>query len=129
MTSVGGKAAKTAAEEVVNIGTGMVSQVVGKKKKSDDGGDLDVMRKKSEQEDRERVKMWRKKLLAHRAQESRLRRSQLPLGEERMELPKPALQLSRVEPHLLAKPKRPRGLPTVGKDWAEKRSGWGTSGG
>lgn len=124
LTQTGGQVAKTAAEEVVNIGTSMVTQVRGRKKKEETDEDLNRLETQKRKAEEEKIRQIKRKLLAFQKP-----KPQLPKPEDQLEAPKPTPQLQRIEPHLLAKPKRPRGLPQVGKDWAEKRGGWGTSGG
>ena len=124
LTSVGGQAAKAVVEEVVNIGSSMVNQTVGKKKKVEDDEGLKKLEVQRKEDEEKKIRQIKRKLLAFQKP-----KPQLPKPEDQLEAPKPTPQLARIEPHLLAKPKRPRGLPQVGKDWAEKRGGWGTSGG
>lgn len=128
VTSVGGKAAKSAAEEVVNIGAGVGQSLLGKKPKLEEKEDLAEMKERVDKEDEERIKMWQKRLAVYKKMQ---KQAQKPKTQPQEESPKPAPQIQRVEPEpwQLAKPKRPRGLPIIGKDWAEKRSGWGTGGG
>lgn len=128
MTSIGGKAAQTAAEEVVNIGAQVSQSLLGKKPKPLEKEGIEEMKKRVEKEDEARIKMWQKRLAAYKKTQKQTA-SHKPQVQE--EPPKSVPQIQRVEPELWqrAKPKRPRGLPVVGKDWAEKRSGWGTGGG
>lgn len=128
IASVGGKAAKTTAEEVVNIGAGVGQSLLGKKPKIEEKETVEAMKNRVEKEDEERIKMWQKRLATYKKMQKQAQKSK-PQPQEKP--PKEAPQIQRVEPEpwQLAKPKRPRGLPILGKDWAEKRSGWGTGGG
>lgn len=128
VTSIGGKAAKTAAEEVVNIGAGVGQSLLGRKTQPQGRESVEEMKKRVKKEDEERIKMWQERLSALRKRQKQTQSAKPPVPED---LPKSVPQIQRVEPELWqrAKPKRPRGLPVVGKDWAEKRTGWGTGGG